>query len=71
MFENNFNNRLKQIRGKAKSVCAVFTDAPMGRTINYIYDGKQSESLPLYFSYHTPENLPPLALGAKSLVFAK
>ena len=71
MFENNFNNQVQRKSGKAKKICAVFSDAPLGRTINYIYDERPSENLSFYFSYHTPENLPPLELGAKSMLFAK
>ncbi len=71
MFEDNFNNMVQQKTSSTTKVCAVFSDGAKGRTIAYSYDGKAPEQPPLYFSYHTRADLPPLALGVKSLLQAK
>jgi hypothetical protein len=71
MFEDNFNNMILEKKASSIKVCAVFSDGPKGRMIAYSYDGKVPEDPPVYFSYHTRDNLPPLALGVKSLLLAK
>jgi hypothetical protein len=71
MFENNFNNRMVNRRANTSKVCAHFSDGPKGRMINYTYDNNSSDDPPVYFSYHMRQNLPPLALGVKSLLLSQ
>lgn len=68
MFENSFNSKIYEVRGNAKKICAVFSDGPKGRMIDYTYDGKDSTDTAVYISYHTRADILPLALGVKSLL---